>query len=196
MENPIKNWWFGGYKYHYFRKPPFGEPDCVGLTPIRRFWKEPVSTGVDPCWFVHWTDISGWKREGLPGTTFSRKPWKMRQQHTKVTNSGSPHIACGNEQRFSALFASWNPCDHHQFWSTGFRIPDHSWSSQKVFFPIYFSDGIVNNYSYLHLYGCFQKLGIPQNGWFIVENPIKMDDLGGTIFFWKHPYLGRLKFSP
>ena len=30
----------------------------------------------------------------------------------------------------------------------------------------------------------FPKIGVPQNGWFILEHPIKMDDLGGkpTIF--------------
>jgi len=28
----------------------------------------------------------------------------------------------------------------------------------------------------------FPKIGIPQNGWFIVEYPIKMDDLGVPLF--------------
>jgi len=30
----------------------------------------------------------------------------------------------------------------------------------------------------------FPKIGVPQNGWFNMKNPIKMDDLGGkpTIF--------------
>ena len=28
----------------------------------------------------------------------------------------------------------------------------------------------------------FPKIGVPQNGWFIMENPIKMDDLGIALF--------------
>ena len=29
----------------------------------------------------------------------------------------------------------------------------------------------------------FPNIGVPQNGWFIMENPIEMDDWGGTIIF-------------
>ena len=28
----------------------------------------------------------------------------------------------------------------------------------------------------------FPKIGVPQNGWFIREIPIKMDDLGVSLF--------------
>ena len=36
---------------------------------------------------------------------------------------------------------------------------------------------IINPYKW-----AFPKIGLSQNGWFIMENPIKMDDLGVSLF--------------
>ena len=36
--------------------------------------------------------------------------------------------------------------------------------------------------------GGFPKMGVPQNGWFILDNHIKMDDLGGTPPILGNPY--------
>ena len=39
-----------------------------------------------------------------------------------------------------------------------------------------------------HIWG-FPKMGVPQNGWFIRENPIKMDDDWGYPYFRKPRYI-------
>ena len=34
----------------------------------------------------------------------------------------------------------------------------------------------------------FPKIGVPQNGWFRMENLIKHGMIWGYPYFWKHPY--------
>ena len=49
------------------------------------------------------------------------------------------------------------------------------------------STTISPNFSEKSTFGCFQKLGVSQNGWFRMENPIKENPIG-TMIFWKHPF--------
>ena len=55
------------------------------------------------------------------------------------------------------------------FWGNSFQLVTHS-------FPLTVPQDADVDVS---------KIGVPQNGWFIMENPIKMDDLGVPLFLEK-----------
>ena len=64
-----------------------------------------------------------------------------------------------------------------ELWET--RVLIRNENSQKM--DMVFSNGYM---------WVFPKIGIPQNGWFTMENLIKMDDLGGKPhYFRKHPHV-------
>ena len=42
-------------------------------------------------------------------------------------------------------------------------------------------------------YGVFPKIGVPQNGWFIMENPMNKWMIWGYPYSWKHPYFVRIQ---
>ncbi len=64
-----------------------------------------------------------------------------------------------------------------------------SWNTNHMLFNVLFKC-VWQEYDQLLLGNIwvFPKIRVPQNGWFIMENPIKMDDLGAHPYFWKHPY--------
>ena len=61
---------------------------------------------------------------------------------------------------------------------SGAFAADHSAAATRVLWRLGEVQGCLQD----HPIWVFPKIGVPQNGWFIMENPIKMDDLGVPLF--------------
>ncbi len=45
-----------------------------------------------------------------------------------------------------------------------------------------YKEVMCDSYNYIYIIWLFPKIGVPRNGWFIMEHPIKMDDLEVPLF--------------
>ena len=68
------------------------------------------------------------------------------------------------------------------------EVPDSKKQREKhfltaFFFPRFLKRSVLTTTfpNKKHIW-VFPKIGVPQNGWFLMENPIKMDDLGVPLF--------------
>ena len=57
-----------------------------------------------------------------------------------------------------------------------------------IFTPIWGNDQFWRSYSWNGLKPPTRKIMVPQNGWFIMENPMNKWMIWGYPYFWKHPF--------
>ncbi len=124
---------------------------------------------------------------GFRWTEYLNPPWNF---HYKIKNASIPKLPffyaplCSleaNQVMPDAFLVKsyhscvWWSCTWDSLSSDGLGTPCSSFITGPTRFY-----GKVNP-KLTRGFRCFQKIGVPQNGWFIMKNPIKMDDLGVSL---------------